>query len=160
MPVAAIAQSGVQNSRGPSNNGAAPPAANTTGSCQPAKVKFASGSDVRQTTSLGFVGVAGATLSFTQGGKSPNCVIVYFSAEVDMQAGAQMAIRATLDNVPNAVPSQMNFAYNALALQAHSASFIFPNVAPGAHVLRIQYLSVNGKTVFISKSNTIIHFAE
>ena len=70
-----------------------------------------------------------------------------------------MILRATLDNVPNAIPVETMFIDSMPALQTSGASFVFPNVAPGARVLRLQYRSTSGGAVLFLKSNTIMHYA-
>jgi hypothetical protein len=109
------------------------------------------------TSSQTFQDFSEAQLVFVQGGAGPSCVVVRFSAE----AGASLSpnavvVRARLDSVTSAVPDGVVFGVSEDYQVARSYEFIFPNVAPGRHVVKMQFRSANGGTVFIGIHSTIV----
>jgi hypothetical protein len=133
-------------------------ATNTTGTCSSATaVKFIGNDTERSTSSQSYVNFAGGSRAFTQG--RTGCVIVYFSAEVQTLADAQMFLRAFLDGVVVGTPSGTSFiADSPVYYQTHAASFIFPDVSSGPHTVSLQYLSFDGTAVKIRRSNMIVHY--
>jgi hypothetical protein len=101
-------------------------------------------------TSDRFAPVAGSLVRFTVGGVVSGCVIVSFSAQAYAPLGRLIWVRAVLDNAPS-VDGQIAFAAEDGAFaQAHSYSFLFPSVTPGAHRIFLQYRSqVDGEAVNI-----------
>src|SRR4051812_45000595 len=79
-------------------------AENTIGTCTPAKVRFIGNLDYHSTSSGTPVSLGGTTVKIIQGGTSPSCVIVYFSAQAATETGPAMYLSATLDGVANAIP--------------------------------------------------------
>ena len=129
------------------------------GRCTPSKVRFVSTDEQSSTTSMTPANVTGATTSFVQGGTSPSCVIVSVSAKTATSANTALNLRATLDGVANALPEDVQADYNSGVYLAKSVNFIFQNVPPGGHRVRIQFWSNNGNSVSIAQINTIIHHA-
>ncbi len=135
------------------------PAAIVTSSCSPTKVRYmASDLDASSTTSVQFVQVPEAVVSFTQGGTGASCVLVRFSAQVFVASGAGSTgiFRAFLDNTKAALPESVQFTGNSTSNEARSFEFIFPLVAPGNHVVRMQFRSNTGTNVFVERHNTIV----
>lgn len=135
---------------------------NTTGTCAPTETKFINDPDIRPTTSTSFVGLPGAVINFTQGGTSASCVIVQFSAAVITSTNAQLSIRATIDGVASSLPDSTPLTIDSANFETRSAIFIFPSVAPGAHIVRIQFATSvvqGGSAVEISRSNLIVQYA-
>ena len=142
-------------------------AAPVTGSCSPTKVKFIASSLFDPTTSLTFMNLPESVVNFTQGGTSPSCVIVSFSADpisAPQIPGnpAPLTVRAVLDGVTLALPNEVDLSDGGDdGNQARSFDFIFPSVAPGPHSVRIQFKTVSaglsGTTV--NRHNVIVNFA-
>ena len=80
------------------------------------------------------------------------CVIVSFSAQAYAPAGRLIWVRALLDRRAS-IDGEIAFAAeDGNFAQAHSYSFLFPSVAPGAHQVFLEYRSqVNGEAVNIDR---------
>jgi hypothetical protein len=89
-------------------------------------------------------------------------VVVYFSAQVMLFASDNnaMYVQVLLDgSAAGALPVETIFAHSKF-WQTNAASFIFPSVAPGAHSIRMRYLSENPPNrAFVGPSNMIVNFA-
>lgn len=133
------------------------------GTCSPTKIKFsASALDGNSTNSQTFKNVPEASVSFTQGGSSPSCVIVSFTGMVAAPAdGTVMFLRAWLNDTTAGLPGEIQFTTSGMvAARTHTINFIFPSVAPGTHVMRIQYkTNSSGQNVWVHRHNTIVHSA-
>jgi hypothetical protein len=108
-------------------------------------------STISQTgTSDQFAPVAGSLVNFTVSGVVRSCVIVSFSAQAYAPLGRLIWVQALLDSAPS-VDSQIAFAAeDGNFAQAHSYSFLFPAVTPGAHQVFLQYRSqVDGQAINI-----------
>jgi hypothetical protein len=139
------------------------PAAATTVACNPVKLRMIASDSPNVSTDLTtFKTLSEATVSFTQGGTAASCVVVRFSAESFVTSfNGIVFVRAFLDNTTAAVPGEVQFSGDdGNRYRAHSYDFIFPSVAPGAHVLRMQFRSgTGGDTVFIKRRTTIVQHA-
>jgi hypothetical protein len=133
----------------------------SVGTCQPAKVKFsASDRDQNITTSTTFINLPEAAITFTQGGTKASCVIVYFTGMVAVGANGQLFVRAIMDGSDVGLPELFQIiALSNNFSHTHTASFIFPSIAPGSHQVRIQYSSGNGQQVIIGRHNTVANYA-
>ena len=132
----------------------------TTVACNPSptnlKAKISEAEPPDFEDSQTFTNVPHTSVTFTQGGAVPTCVIVRFSAQVGASNGTNMHVRAVLDGATLALPPEVRFAFTADTSAARSYEFIFPSVAPGKHVLRMQYQSSNGSSMNISNRSTIV----
>jgi len=143
---------------------AAAPAAPTVVTCAPTKLKVAvSLLEPSVTESSSFVTVPETHVGFTQGGSSKSCVIVRFSAET-FASGPDSAVRvrALLDNTKVAIPAEVTYsAVDNFDRAAHSYEFVFPNVAPGNHTIKMQFRSANSCNCFvvsIGVHTTVVQF--
>ena len=132
-----------------------------TGACSPAKVKYnASLFANSPTTSTSFVNIPDASISFTQGGTKASCVVVRFSAESHVQGADSVVVRAYLDKTTSAIPAEIIYSSgDGFNTNAHAFEYIFPDVAPGHHVVNMQYKSLNGTSVNIYYRTTVVQFA-
>ena len=131
------------------------------GTCEPTQVRFsASDKDQSTTTSVDFVNLPQGSISFTQGGAGPSCVIVTFTGMAGVGATGALLVRALMDGNDVGLPNVFNFVggSNNLA-QTDTATFIFPSVAPGAHQMRIQFAGVAGQLVAVHRHNIVANFA-
>lgn len=133
-----------------------------SGACEPTKKKFkVSGAD-QSTTSPSYVNVSETGISFNQGGSSPSCVIVSFSAEASAAANTVMTLRAVIDGVAGScTPTDTFFVFagtTAEGLAAHAMNFICPNVSPGGHVASIQFHRSGGTSVRLLLRTTIVNY--
>jgi len=139
------------------------PAAPTLGTCSPTQLKYSvSTLDLSSTSSEAFVNVPETTVSFNLG--SASCVIVRFSAMTQAGAGNHVAVRAFLDNAAAAIPPQVLYSGDDSgapdgAARARAYEFVFPNVASGSHILRMQFKSGNGTVVKVHRHTTVIQYA-
>lgn len=135
------------------------------GTCQPSELKFRTApmtSGEQSTTSTTFINVSETVLNFTQGGASPSCIVVEFSALAFAPGSNKMSVRALLNNTTTAEPGPMIFATNDNAAggqaQARAVNFVFPLISPGAQTLQMQFRSVNGGAVRIGRHSTIVRY--
>lgn len=138
-----------------------------SGNCSPTKVKFIASDSFAPTTSLTFMNLTESVVNFTQGGTSPSCVIVSVSADpisAPQVPGnpAPLTVRAVIDRVLVALPNEVDFSDGGdSGNQVRSFDFIFPEIAPGAHSVRIQFKTVSaglpGTTM--NRHNVIVNFA-
>jgi hypothetical protein len=132
----------------------------TSGACKPTSIKYLASELGHQSSSTTFVSVPEAVVGFVQGGNVASCVIVRFSASTYAEGPARVIIRARLDNVTDAVPAEITFSGDdGTSANAHAYDFIFPNVTPGRHSVRIQYRSGNGNEVAVNEHTTVVQFA-
>lgn len=112
----------------------------TIGACSPTKSSYVVSIRNSQRSSTTFGNVPETSVNFVQGGAKASCVIVRFSATT---FGAKMMVRAFLDGVTVSIPDEVLFSSgdnNGLG-GAHSFEFVFRSVAPGSHIVRMQYRS-------------------
>jgi len=134
--------------------------ATTAFGCTPSKVKVVSQTPNtnRVTSSTVFVDVQQTATQIVQGGKSPGCVIVDFSAMVDTDPNVALNLSASLDGA-SGVPASTQLIYNSTVFEARSVSFVFNGVAPGTHTVKLRFhSSQSGQFVRINSSNIIIHY--
>ncbi|HVZ54435.1 MAG TPA: hypothetical protein VG986_20890 [Pseudolabrys sp.] len=134
----------------------------TSGQCNPTAIRYVNEYSGRATSATTFVNIPGTTFKFTQGGTSPSCVIVEFSATAITSANAQMTVRPLLDSAASALPASVPFIVDKANYEVRTASFIFPNVSPGSHTITMQFeTSVvgGGSAVEVYSTNVIVHHA-
>lgn len=133
-----------------------------TGSCSPTTSKYiVSPGNVASHTGTIFATLPQASVSFKQGGTSASCVKVSFVAMTDNTAdpNSQIQIRAVLDGGTLAA-SPIGYFDNTVG-GAQSYVFIFPDVAPGPHNLKIEYATNNvAYTATIFDHTTIVEYTK
>jgi hypothetical protein len=135
----------------------------TSGLCKPVQVRFiASSLADSPTSSTSFINIPETTISFTQGGAAASCVLVRFSASTFGANGIDVIdVRAFLDNATAALPASIGVRGESdVTGYPRSFEFVFPSVAPGSHVLRMQFKSEKGNPVHVKAHNTVIQFAQ
>jgi hypothetical protein len=133
-----------------------------SGTCTPSADKFIASKDGRPTTSTNYTNLSGASIGFTQGGASSSCVLVSFTGNPGIDPSTTMIVRATLDGHTMAIPDELFFGTNMSGVpffDTRSANFIFPNVAPGQHRIRMQFKSSNGGLVQFTQTTLIVRYA-
>lgn len=127
--------------------------------CSPTKMTIAastkSGNDRTSTT---FGNIPEAAVNFTQGGSKASCVVVRFSA-VTYTASDGLKVRALMDTNIQAVPPEVYYSIYNAGTAARSYDFVFPNVKPGPHTIRMQFRSNDGTLVTIHEHTTIVQSA-
>jgi hypothetical protein len=126
---------------------------------------FATGETLAQsTTSTTFVDIPDMTVPFTVGGTSlKNCIKVEFSAFTFAALDRLLYVRALLDGVKVASPSEVQFSgdddedADGNWARSHAFNFEFSNVAAGPHTLKIQFRSFDGGTVFVHRRSVFVH---
>ena len=120
-----------------------------TGSCSPTKVRFVSsegGGFAFYKHHFKTIPETG-TVSFVQGGAGPSCVIVTFSAQLFLDT-FHGTVRAVMDSEVVAEPAEAPLSVQNLG--THTSVFMFPNVASGPHVIRMQVRKTSGDDVVSS----------
>src|SRR4029079_5313828 len=135
-------------------------AAPTVGHCQPTKTSFsASARDGTTTTVEGFVNIPETQIAFVQGVSTPSCVIVQFTTMLNVDSNSVFEVRAVLDQNTIGLPNLFQLAaFGNTLSQTHTANFIFPNVAPGTHRIRMQFGTTNGQLISVDRHNTIVNY--
>lgn len=141
---------------------ARPSPAVVTGTCKTGKTNYAASSlQNSATTSTSYVDIPEATVSFTQGGTSPSCVIVVYSAMVFAPSSELMFVRPILDG-SNATPGETQFSGdddengNSQWARSHAMNFVFPSVSPGAHTIVMQFHTLFGHSVYTHQHTTLV----
>lgn len=140
-------------------------AASKTINCSPAHLKIVTSSGFSTTASTTFVDIPEATVSFVQGGSAPSCVIVRFSGESGSKDNG-LTIRPLLDVRTKALPTEAAFAGMeciptvGCTTRSYAFEFVFPSVAPGTHLLRMQYeAAFSTSEVFMGRHNTVVQYS-
>jgi hypothetical protein len=110
----------------------------------------------QSTTSKTFVNLPGSTVTV-----EPNiasCLVVDLSAQVRAKTPNAVRLRVTLNGGRVAFPVSADFRTSDQNYDARSALFVFPNITGGSHTINVQYLSVDGSEVKVSKSVMVITY--
>lgn len=131
------------------------------GGCSPNTLKYSASALDSASTAADFVNIPQASVGFKQGGTKASCVIVRFAALSYGGDGVNsITVRALVDDATPAIPAEIWYgSYEQHAAGVRSFDFIFPSIAPGNHVVRMQFKSEGGGTVYINQHNTIVHFS-
>ena len=140
------------------------PQAVARSTCSTPRLSFAS-SDIlsASTTSTTFVDVPDMVVSFTIPGTTSTCIVVPYTSNVWTGRDELIYIRAQLDGAVNGFPAEVQLEGDSDEdgdgrwARAHAFSFVFPNVTPGAHTLRIQWRSFFGGTVLTHWRTVVVH---
>jgi len=133
-------------------------AQNVQGSCVVNRATFrAQTTGGGSTSSTTFVNVPNAGLNVTVGGANPTCVIVVFTAQTQTTANENMLVRARIPGIGNGVPAEFSMGPGTGTTEARPAQFVFNNVPPGNYTVRMQYRSVPGTTVTITRPTMVVH---
>jgi hypothetical protein len=109
------------------------------------------------TSSTTFVNMPQAALNITVGGANPTCVIVVFTAQTQTTADENMLVRARIPGIGNGVPAELSMGPGTGTTEARPAQFVFDDVPPGDYTVRMQYLSVTGSTVTVTRPTLVVH---
>lgn len=137
--------------------GTAPAANDTYFACSPSKSLLIPLPDSgTNTNSNAFSNLAGP-VGFTQGGTKPGCVIITINAEMATGGPIALFMRAQLDQQKT---HERQVLTSATDYANMSVSFMFTNVAPGHHSVRLSYRSsTNGQSVYVAVGNVHIQVA-
>jgi hypothetical protein len=131
-----------------------PAGASDLGEC-PQTISIASFRQPASTTSSqSFATVPGTTITRNTG--NMGCTVVEFSAQVNAGGGAR--IRLIVDGDPFGQPSSVDLYSVAGATDQRTVRFTLPNLTSGMHTFAIQYMSIGGSAVSISRHTTILYF--
>jgi hypothetical protein len=134
----------------------------TAGSCSPTAVHYvASGGGTFQTVSSSYVDLPQARVIFHQGGSKPSCVLVRFSADPKAGNFTNMGFRVLLDGAQAGLPFEAQISDGIdVAPSARRFTFIFANVAPGAHSVQMQHQATSpNSAAAMNGHNTIVWHA-
>lgn len=124
------------------------------------KLEVAQSSVGQSTTSTAFADVDGSTVSFNIGGNGNTCLLVDFSAQVFAPgAGHLMNVHAIRDDNIQSVDGRIQLVAESGAFSdAHAYNFLFTDVPPGAHTVKMQFASgTNGNEVFVNDFDMAVH---
>ena len=129
-------------------------AAAPTATCNPTTIRAVMSEVENATESHTFVPMKEGAITFVQGGTVPACVIVQFL--VEMESTCQMLVRPVLDDTVMAFPPEVALSPPWGEIGARTYTFVYPNVAPGRHVMRMQFHVLNSGEIAIAKRHTIL----
>lgn len=109
------------------------------------------------TSSTTFDNVPNTALNITVGGANPTCVIVVFTAQTHMTADENMTVRARIPGIGNGVPAEFSMGPGTGTAEARPAQFVFKDVPPGAYTVQMQYRSVTGSFVTLTRPTVVVH---
>jgi hypothetical protein len=133
-------------------------AQNAQGSCIVNRATFrAQTTGGGSTSSTAFVNIPNAALNVTVGGANPTCVVVVFTAQTQTTANENMLVRARIPGIGNGIPAEFSMGPGTGTTEARPAQFVFDNVPPGAYTVRMQYRSVPGTTVTVTRPTVVVH---
>ncbi|MPZ58987.1 MAG: hypothetical protein GEU91_21370 [Rhizobiales bacterium] len=128
------------------------------GSCVVNRATFrAQTSGGGSTNSTTFVNIPQTALDVTVGGANPTCAIVVFTAQTQTTADENMVVRARIPGIGIGVPAEFALGTGTGATESRPAQFVFENVPPGTYTVRMQYRSVPGTTVTITRPTVVVH---
>jgi hypothetical protein len=141
------------------------PATVTTGSCPTPGTHFVAADNTGvSTTSTTYVDVPDMSVSFTTTGTRAWCAVATFSAWSFASGDALLYVQAVMDGTVIGAPGEQQFDGDSDEdadgkwAASHAFTFVFPSVSVGAHTIKIQYRSYDGKTVFLHRrSLTVFH---
>jgi hypothetical protein len=109
-----------------------------SGACSPTATQFRT-SQLQVSNTNGLKPIKESSISFVQGGGIASCVIVTFSSEARTDdKTVTMFVAAQLDGSQLAEPGEVFFAAQS-AFQSRSFTFVFPNVSPGRHAVKMLF---------------------
>ena len=131
-----------------------------SGKCTPSVVKYVvSNSPATVIASNRFQNLPEAEPGFVQGTTMPGCALVTFPAAGFSPDGVVVKIRAVIDHSQIALPRDFKFmSDDPNHDRTRTATFIFPRVTSGAHVLRIQFASDATRHPEIGRHSIIAQF--
>ena len=141
------------------------PATVVSGSCPTPGTHFVAADNTGvSTTSTTMVDVPDMSVSFTATGTRAWCAVATFSAFAFASGDALLYVQAVLDGAVIGAPGEQQFDgdsdedADSKWAAAHAYTFVFPSVSVGAHTIKIQFRSYDGKTVYLHRrSLTVFH---
>lgn len=124
---------------------------------EPASHGVATASEgLQMTTSTTFVDMPGLR-SVQEPCDRPGDLVVLFSAEAETSGGAALSVRCLVDTRV-AIPSEVVIIRGTVNPECRAMNFVVPNIAPGAHTVRIQWRRIGGSAVQVSgRSLAVLH---
>lgn len=122
-------------------------------------IDVAHSSDSQSTSSTDFVDIDGAVVKFDIGGKANTCVLVNFSAIAITDNNGVMLVRAVRNLLFHSVdgPIQLSGGDDVLHFGAHAYNFLFTDVPPGSHTVKMQYRSALATRIDILSFEMMVH---
>ena len=114
--------------------------------------------DVAQTTSsTSLIDLTGASINVIQGVSPRGCVILNASFEILSTNAGSVRAQAFLDGSISSHAGLVVLTEGPMSIGTSSDfNFIFPDVSPGAHVVKLQVLSGSGQSITFRKWNMVL----
>jgi hypothetical protein len=125
--------------------------------CTINRATFRTEANCATTNSGSFVNIPQSAVDITVGGAASTCVIVVFSAQTQTTETENMVVRARIPGVGNGLPADTAMGAGTGAVEARTAQFVFPDVPPGDHRVRMQFRSVSGTNVTLCEPTSVVH---
>jgi len=125
--------------------------------CAPTNVSLISSTSQFSTTSNTLTQVGQTRVAFKQGGSTPSCVLVRFTANYGV-AGANdySQVRAVLNGDTAGRPGDAYYPTTGNYQRGATVEFFFPDVEPGKHNIAIFFASPQGGTVLLDQPLTVV----
>lgn len=136
-------------------------AARIKGTCDARKMSFTTSTTGSSSTdSSDFVAIPDTAVDFNiPAGTGRTCIVVTFSAETCTLPERALRVRAVLDGSKPGLPASVQFAADENFCRTHSFQFVFRNVTPGDHMVRMQYAAIGGAgaTATVHSRMTVVY---
>jgi hypothetical protein len=110
----------------------------------------------QSTTSQTFVDLPGATVDFNSTG---DCAIVQVTAQVRAADPRMARIRVVIDDGTTTIaPAPASLYTSQNRFDQRTARFVLRSVPVGDRILKVQFMSVDGSSVSLSKVITTVHY--
>jgi hypothetical protein len=131
------------------------------GGCETTASKYKVSAAFQSTTSTTFVDVMETAINFQQGGSG--CVIVSFAGMASANPNTLMYVRARLDGATDCLPNDNAFAGSGATASPsadRAMNYVCGKVAPGSHVIKMQFRTGSGPTVSLRSRTIIVHYVK
>lgn len=132
-----------------------------TSTCNTKRSSFASNDTNTTITSTAFVDIPGMLVSFSIPGALSTCLTVHYSGQTFAPGGATglMVVRAVLDDALIGHPGEVQMVGGNAGpySNSHANQWVYTNVAPGFHQVKMQFRSFFGSSVSINKGTMTVH---
>jgi hypothetical protein len=134
------------------------PAANLAGSCTANAIAFKQVDTHFNSSGTAAVLIPGAVIRFVQGGNHADCVVLEFNSHTHGSGTNGADLYYDLDSGVSGEKQIYMRAVPAGPMAPHTAIFIIPSVAPGAHFVRMKVASTNADALSVMAIRMLVHY--
>jgi hypothetical protein len=134
------------------------PAANVSGNCTMNTTAFKQMGMHFHTSGTTAVAIPGAFIRFVQGGNQPGCVVLEFNSHTHGTGANGADLSYDLDDGAAGETQILMRGVPAGPMAPHTAIFIIPSVAPGAHLVSVKVASTSADALSIEAIRMFVHY--